>query len=755
MVDYVNINKILQKAASLDENGESKSEIDTKREYDYLGNFLNGSSITEGYRGEISYNYADLSKEDKKTLLDKMKSLAKKFGPWENKFDSKQSFNLDTASVYLERYRQFQEKLLSFENEKDRAKYYDNIKDELADVEINLKSFCKKYNIEIELLPENCEQIQCKFNKLEPDIKTQEFLKNYNQDFKLTIDNAYEYSEFLESITDSDYTPSVISSESNKKAVDILKKSFIEFLQPLSDEKLNDDNILTDVRYRTNDALWKADKLQNEKDIKLFLNDNFDLSKQNIGRLCEISNFVGEYSTGTLSVDELKQAKTKINDIWNKYASEYLTEEDISHLSQYGLQTNIADRIINENDGTYKKYEAKISEVLHKGDDFKITNENADSFIKVFEYLCQKKLASSSLTDEEFTKANNLLTNSYLEYLKQFDDEDYPWKAEDIKNCDLKRSVKDVIMLSAKTDHLKQCGNIIQQCIDKPYDNMILQKRVNQYIKDNNIPKLNNVPNGIDVGNGKFDKISTQHSENCWAHAGINSLLTTKEGRKLIESNYYRDEETGVIAIHIQEADNIGLHDGIFYVTPQEIIDAQDTVASGEGEITAYIIAFQKYFNEVMSDSDLKNKLGENRIFSEPEYGNVGFRVYELMTGGQYTEFKPEDCIKNEDKISKGIGISTSFDAKTLYKMLENKEGAVTISLRGMEHNISIIGVKDGKFLIQESNNDEHVFDGILNIKKERVFSIEEFVDGRPTFGITIEDLDQYDLGAINYIKFK
>ena len=41
-----------------------------------------------------------------------------------------------------------------------------------------------------------------------------------------------------------------------------------------------------------------------------------------------------------------------------------------------------------------------------------------------------------------------------------------------------------------------------------------------------------------------------------------------------------------------------------------------------------------------------------------------------------------------------------------------------------------------------------------LNIKNERVFSVEPAIDGRPTFGITIDELAQYDLGAINYIKF-
>jgi len=756
MAIYVNINKVLQNISSLDKEGESTKEIDTKEEYKYLGAFLNGQYSIEGRFFDSTYNYVDLSKEDKKLLFDKMKSLEEKFGPWENKFDKNKPVNINTASDYLRRYEAFHQKLSDFENKEDKAKYYEDIKDELAEIENKLRSFCNKYNITTELSIENSNEIENCLWKIEPDIKTQEFLKNYSKDFKITKDNAYDYACFLEYITEEDYTPSVISPEDNKKAVDILKKSLIEFLQPHCEEELNDDNILTNVSRRTNNALWKIEQLETESNIKAFLNGDFDISTKNIDKIVYMSSFLSRNNSAiTLSPEECEQAKTKLKEILNNYAAQYLTEEQRCNLGKIRIEHETIYRIRQENNGTYKKYEAKIAEMLSFGDKFKITGENAESYVNTFEYLCQKKLDSSCFTDEEFSKACDTLANAYLEYIRPFNYGDDAITADDLKSDNIRNLIETVNGYYAKLSRMKKSAEKVQQCIDNPYDNSILQNKVKQYIRENNIPKITNVPEGVDIGNGKFDRISTQKNENCWAHAGIYSLLTVDEGRTLVESNYYRDNKTGVIAIHIQEAEDAGLHDGIFYVTPQEIIDAQDTVASGEGEITAYIIAFQKYFDEVKSNPELKEKLGETRMFSEKDGGNLGFRVYELLTGGVYTEFKPDEVIKNEEKISKGIGISTSFDAKTLYKMIENKEGVMTISLRAMEHNISVIGVKDGKFLIQESNNDPEVFDRHIKEDDTRIFTVEEPVNGRPTFGITIDDLDIYNLGAINYIKFK
>ena len=142
MVDYVNIREILKILASFDKEGASENEIDTKNEYEYLGNFLNGEYITEyGMFKKTSYNYVDLSKEDKKRLFDKMKSLEEKFGPWENKFNPNKSLNIDTAYTYLQRYRAFQNKLTEFENEEDKVTYYNDIKDELVEIETKLKEF--------------------------------------------------------------------------------------------------------------------------------------------------------------------------------------------------------------------------------------------------------------------------------------------------------------------------------------------------------------------------------------------------------------------------------------------------------------------------------------------------------------------------------------------------------------------------------------------------------------------------------------
>jgi hypothetical protein len=304
---------------------------------------------------------------------------------------------------------------------------------------------------------------------------------------------------------------------------------------------------------------------------------------------------------------------------------------------------------------------------------------------------------------------------------------------------------------------LDKQAEILSDRINNPYDNNVLKRAVANYIESNNIKPLSNDYGDIDIGNGKFDKVSTQRNENCWIHSGINSLLSTEKGKNLVNNNIYRDESTGVIAIHIQEAEDLGLHGGIYYITSDEIAQSQDTVASGEGDISAYIIAVEKYFNEVKQDPELFKK-NSDKLFLDMDEGNAGFRFYELITGAKSTVFGSRSQVKEYNQHGIGCYIVDDIEKEEkLYKMVEEGNCAMVISLAGYNHAISVIGVEDGYFLIQESNNDSKFFDNVkksVDGKDFDLFVPAEPVNDRPTFKLSKNDLQCGWIHAVNYIKW-
>ena len=492
-----------------------------------------------------------------------------------------------------------------------------------------------------------------------------------------------------------------------------LKSKFGEWTNVFaSDSKYDEENALLYV----NRLLGYKQKLEELKDNKEEYSKYY---KDNKKEIKQVENYVKEYC---------KQNGLNIKD----YSIANL--EKLQYNSEYGLSYD-------------KEAAAEIKNMLDESDKFVLTNDIVKKYkFEIHQIINSEEYAITTLTDEQMDK----LKDAVLDYIKVHTTE---FTRETITGKGIEFCLGESLKVHNKLDTMEECNNKIQNIINNPYNIENLKNTVEKYIKDNNITEIVDIPDGVDVGNGKFDKTSTQQTENCWAHAGINSMLSSETGKTIIESNYYRDEKTGVIAVHLQEAEDMGLHGGIYIITPQEIIDSQETIASGEGEISAYLIAIQKYFSEVNSNPEFTDNEPEYWRYADMEYGNMGFRFYELMTGGKYVQWK---YYEGEDlKVQQGIATSTSIESERLYEMIESGSGAMTISLRNIAHNISIIGVKDGKFLIQESNNSETIFDELVGVGGEIVFTVEEPVNGRPTYGILKENIDMYNLGAINYIKWK
>lgn len=364
----------------------------------------------------------------------------------------------------------------------------------------------------------------------------------------------------------------------------------------------------------------------------------------------------------------------------------------------------------------------------------------------------ENQLTSWSKDDDELSK---LMCKKMREAMYKFAmDNGYELDGDDPDEFSytfIMRELKKIIQLRKEREEIAQktLANI-----NKPYNNAKLKNRLHDYIKENNIKPLSETNSEIDFGNGKFDKIATQKTNVCWALASINSLLTSEKGTKLLESNLYYDKKTGVYAIHLQEAEDNGFLDGIYIITPDDILSESGKLAEGEGDATAYLIAIKRYFTEVNQNPELADKMeAEKHTVRDLENGNYGFRLFEILTGGIFSKYDYSDMNK---PLQKGIGSgSPSACGKFEYvaDIINSKKGAVTIAVGG--HSISVIGARDGKLLVQESNNSDDFSEEYSDIERNHViFNRIEDINGAPAYELSQDDFEHY-IQAVSFIKWE
>ncbi len=367
-----------------------------------------------------------------------------------------------------------------------------------------------------------------------------------------------------------------------------------------------------------------------------------------------------------------------------------------------------------------------------------ITDENAIKYAEEEERLYYKKNDINGLNDEE-----KIIYDKIQKALYQYAVNN----GEDMSNikyndCNYGYIVQNLLERKTLNNLNFEKGQKSLTLLKTPYDYKNLKKKAEEFIKTNNIQKIKSET--TDLGNGKFDKSATQQTNVCWAIAGINSLLTTEKGKELLETNCYYDKTTGVFAIHLQEAEETLLHDGIYIVTPEEIANESKNLSTGEGDITAYLIAIKKYFEEIQRDPELVEiKESNHQSVRDINNGNYNFRFLEILTGGQcvqYSDFK-------DLTLQNGIGNGSTYRIpyQDIYNIAINKNGAAVLAIAN--HSISVVGAKDGKLLIQESNN-------ATDFEKE--FSDKErnhivFVPTEPIDGVRTYELSEYDY--IGYIR--
>ena len=381
--------------------------------------------------------------------------------------------------------------------------------------------------------------------------------------------------------------------------------------------------------------------------------------------------------------------------------------------------------------------------------DIVINSDNAKEYARIFEEL-EYKYNWDELDEageKEFDAIKKALYDFCIE--SEYNTEDL--LSTDYKTLNYDHIIKQILKRNQIEAEMIEKGEVVLERIKNPYNNNLLKEAVKTRIANENIQPLDKQNYTSDLGNGEFDKVATQKTELCWAHAGINSLLQTEEGKSLLSSNTYYDETTGVFAIHLQEAEDNGLHGGIYVITPEEIETEGKNLSSGEGDITAWMIAIKRYFEEMQAKPELIEETGKNKdFFMDVEKGNAQFRFFELITGAESSRKNLLNNTRLQIGVSYGKNDITFTDIKDL---VTNKKGAAIVVLAN--HAMSVVGIRDDKLLIQESNQSENIGEEFFDKKQNHTLFVKtEPINGMPTYELSAHDFEHYNFGEA-VIKWK
>ena len=404
---------------------------------------------------------------------------------------------------------------------------------------------------------------------------------------------------------------------------------------------------------------------------------------------------------------------------------------------------NISESDRAELEKIYANLKGKFAEYYNKGGELPVINdENAAKYADLYSNLQHhnEKDKYSNFLKKLQTVFNQFLLNN----------------GEDVdsSNIDYNFSVK----LVAKGLNINKENQTLAEeslkFLEKPYNRKILKKSVKKYIKEH--PVQNKIETkDIDLGNGKFDKNATQKTNVCWALAGINALMTTKEGQKLLETNIYFDENTGIYGIHFEEAEKNGLHDGVYIITPEDLSEYGNKLSSGEGDANAVLIALDKYFEEVRNNPELTSKMEASKSsVRNLEVGNYGFRLFEILTGGKAAQYSDFRAIMYKEQVQNGIGngAPACISYEDLFDSIKNARGVFVLSIAG--HAISVVGTRDNNLLVQESNNDVKFADEYSKRQtKEQIFKPSGTLNGAPVYELNKENYEVY-IEASSFLKW-
>ena len=163
------------------------------------------------------------------------------------------------------------------------------------------------------------------------------------------------------------------------------------------------------------------------------------------------------------------------------------------------------------------------------------------------------------------------------------------------------------------------------------------------------------------------------------------------------------------------------------------------------------MIALKRYFEEMEQSPELMQKAAENQqLIQNVDSGNAQFRFFEIITGAQPSRKNSMDETRLQVGVTYGKNDITFEDISDL---VSNQKGAAVICIGG--HAMSVVGVRDDKLLIQESNNSLTLGDDFYDSKRNHVLFVKtDDINGNPTYELTEDDFEHYNFGE-GVIKWK
>lgn len=307
-------------------------------------------------------------------------------------------------------------------------------------------------------------------------------------------------------------------------------------------------------------------------------------------------------------------------------------------------------------------------------------------------------------------------------------------------------SKQELATMMQKTD--AQNSRAMQRCFNNPPSQAKLAQaatdRYNQEVQQGNSTRTTQEKEALLPDNDMNNKMHMQGDTvgNCWAQSGVTSIAATKEGNEMLLSHMHRDASRGVTAVHLQEAENNGNGaggSGIYTFTDKEIADAAKHFGYGDGNLTAYMLATEKYLQENPEARRITNGGTEGYATN----GGINSRMYEIITGAK------ADYTNHNGYVNVGINrfaAEGNYNNKYTYSALckavgqGHTAGSLTVAAtNGNSHSFSIVGVSsNGTLLVQEPNN-RGVFNEMFTFLDKNGNRVQPFkrttsINGRPTY---------------------
>lgn len=199
--------------------------------------------------------------------------------------------------------------------------------------------------------------------------------------------------------------------------------------------------------------------------------------------------------------------------------------------------------------------------------------------------------------------------------------------------------------------------------------------------------------------NGQVDRRTSQgKAGDCWFLATINAYTSSPEGKKYLNECISKDEATGNITVTLKGVNKT-------YVITQEEINDHTNYSSGDGDVRAFEIAAQKFFEEtpISRKADVYGNSSNIGLLFLSESKNIAF----TRDKDEIKEFTDRMASDRNFKPVAVTAILSSSAGPVFEGVLPDGQTKVTV---GSGHAYTLAEVHNNDvYLIDPNNSDERI----------------------------------------------